>query len=219
MRLTIIPVIAAALTGAAPALALSPQDIYGVWRNPDSGVLTQIYPCDGTICAKVVSAPDPAATDVKNPNPDLRGRLLVGIDTWRHAKETAPLQWSGSAYNPLDGATVYGTLHLTSDAVLVVASCNLEVMPCSERTWTKVSPEASRVFTTLVSHAEPAALAAPLAAKPKQAPAAERSLIPKPKLPYVYKAKNRKEPRIKNKPATPGDAKNDDLLSRVFTNW
>jgi uncharacterized protein (DUF2147 family) len=215
MRLTIIPVIAAAaLIGAAPALALGPQDIYGVWRNPDSGVLTQIYPCDGSICAKVVSAPDPMAKDVKNPNPDLRGRSIVGVDTWRHARETAPLQWSGSAYNPLDGATVYGTLHLTGDAVLVVASCNLEVMPCSERTWTKVSAGTPGVFTTLVSHSEPVP---PFASPPMPAPTTQRSAAPKPRLPYVYKAKPRNE-RVKKKAVAPSEVKSGDFLSRMFTN-
>ena len=135
MRLSTLAVIgAAAYLSAVPALALGLQDVYGVWRHPDNGSLIQVYRCGGGICAKVVSVLDPNRTDVKNPDPALRGRPIVGIEIWRHAKETAPLQWSGSAYNPLDGATLYGTLHLTSETTLVVASCNLNVMPCFEHT-------------------------------------------------------------------------------------
>ena len=92
----------------------------------------------------------------------------MGIVIWRHARETARLQWSGSAYNPLDGATYYGTLHLTSDTTLVVASCNLNVMPCFERTWTKVSAETAKAISTLVS--QPQAVP-PQVSEPKEAPA------------------------------------------------
>ncbi len=192
-------------------MAFGPQDIYGVWRQPDSGALIQIYPCDGSVCAKVVSAPDPTAKDVKNPNPALRDRPILGIETWRHAKETAPLQWSGSAYNPLDGATVYGTLHLTGDTALEVASCNLEIMPCSERTWTKVAAGTPAAFTTLVSQSEPVR---PLVSQPKEALAAGKIPAAKPRLPYVYKARKRKV-QGKNKPASPGDAASDDIFSRI----
>ena len=147
MRLSTLPVIGVtAFLGGVPASALSPQDVYGVWRHPDNGSLIQIYPCDGAICAKVVSVLDPNRKDTNNPDPALRDRPIVGIVLWRHAKETGRLQWSGSAYNPLDGAIHYGTLHLTGDATLVVASCNLNVMPCFERTWTKIPPKQRRRF-------------------------------------------------------------------------
>jgi uncharacterized protein (DUF2147 family) len=212
MRLTTLPVIgAAAFLGAHAASALSAQDVFGVWRNPDNGSLIQIYPCDGSICAKIVLVPDATIKDVKNPDPALRGRPLVGIDTWRHAKETAPLQWSGSAYNPLDGATVYGTLHLASDAALVEASCNLEVMPCFERTWTKVSAEKAGVFTTLVSQSEPFQ---PETGQSREASATGKIAAAKPRLPYVYKARKRKEPN-KIKAGSLNDTGSYDFLSRL----
>ena len=149
MRLSALLVIGVtAFLGAVPASALSSEDVYGIWRHPDNGSLIQIYPCDGAICAKVVSVLDPNRKDVGNPNPALRDRPVVGIVIWRHAKETARFQWSGSAYNPLDGTTQYGTLQLTGDTTLVVASCNLNAMPCFERTWTKVSPETAKEVST-----------------------------------------------------------------------
>ena len=208
MRLSTLAVIgAAAYLSAVPALALGLQDVYGVWRHPDNGSLIQIYRCGGGICAKVVSVLDPNRTDVKNPDPALRGRPVVGIEIWRHAKETAPLQWSGSAYNPLDGATLYGTLHLTSETTLVVASCNLNVMPCFERTWTKVPSETAKTVSKLVSQpqADEPQVDQPKASRPKEAPPVETKVVAKPKLPSVNKAKKAKE-QVKKRANRPGDS-------------
>jgi uncharacterized protein (DUF2147 family) len=223
MRLCTLPVIGVtALMGAFPALALGPQDVYGVWRQPDSGSLVQIYPCSGAVCAKLVWISGPNRVDVKNPDPALRNRSMVGIEIWHHAKETAPLQWSGSAYNPLDGATVYGTLHLTGEGALVVASCNLNLMPCSERTWTKVSEDTVKAIPTLVSRPQvdgPKAGQAPASqpqagqpqggqlqsSQPKQAAAVEKKIAAKPKPSPVSKAKKPKE-HARVKASHPGDS-------------
>jgi uncharacterized protein (DUF2147 family) len=156
MRLSTLSIAGmAALAGAFPAKALGPHDVYGVWRQPDSGTLIQIFPCGGAVCAKIVWTSDANRLDARNPDPALRGRSLVGVELWRHAKETAPLQWSGSAYNPADGATVYGTLHLTGEGALLVASCNLNVMPCSERTWAKITPETAKAIANQAFQPEP----------------------------------------------------------------
>ncbi len=215
MRLSTLPVIGVtAFLGAVPASALSPQDVYGVWRHPDNGSLIQIYPCDGAICAKVMSVADPNRKDVNNPDPALRDRPIVGIVIWRHAKETARLQWSGSAYNPLDGATHYGTLHLTGDTALVVASCNLNVMPCFERTWTKVSPETAKAISTLVSQPQ---VDPPKVAQPKEAPTVETRIVAKPKLPSAHKAKKAKE-RAKNRANRPSDPHGYNDLPHIHIN-
>jgi uncharacterized protein (DUF2147 family) len=160
MRLTILAILAATVFLGEPALALGPQDVYGVWRQPESGSVMQIYSCQEAICAKAVSQPGDAGKDIKNPDQRLRDRALAGVETWRHAKATAPLQWSGMAYDPANGATVYGTLHLTGDSELVVASCNLDAMPCVERMWRKVLSEVAGDFTTLVAQATPGGAAA-----------------------------------------------------------
>jgi uncharacterized protein (DUF2147 family) len=166
----------AALLGALPACAQDKNDVQGIWRHPDNGSLIQIYSCDDAICAKIVSVTDQTRTDIKNPDPALRKRPIVGIVIWRHAKETANLQWSGSSYNPLDGAIYYGTLHLTSPTTLVVAGCNLSVTPCFERTWKKVAPETAKAVLTTVSRSR------------KERPAA-KAVAEKPKAPAKAKAK------------------------------
>jgi uncharacterized protein (DUF2147 family) len=210
MRLTTLTVIgAAAFLGAAPALALGPEDVLGIWSNPDSGALVHIYACDGSICAKIVSVPGSASKDVNNPNPALRGRSLAGVETWRHARETAPLQWSGSAYNPQDGATVYGTLHLTSETALLVASCDLNAMPCLERTWTKVSAEPAG-FTTLVSEAVPEQGEPKDGSGPAPRKAAPQKTGPR----YLHKARKPKEQTANQPAGTPASSSND-FFSRI----
>ncbi len=185
-----------AFLGAGPASALSAQDVYGIWRHPDNGSLIQIYPCDGAICAKVVWVADPKRKDIHNPDPALRDRPIVGIEIWRHARETARFQWSGSAYNSLDGAVYYGTVHLTGSTTLVVAGCNLSVTPCFERTWTKAETEVAKPVSTTVLQ--------PQVSQPKQAPAAKKKIAKKPKAPPVHKAKKPKE-RPKVRTAPPSD--------------
>ncbi len=166
----------AALLGALPASALDRHDVQGIWRHPDNGSLIQVYPCDGAICAKVVWVLDQTRTDIKNPDPALRDRPIVGIVIWRHAKETANLQWSGSSYNSLDGATYYGTLNLTSEKTLVVAGCNLSVTPCFERTWTKVNAETAKAVSTTAPQPQPQP-------QPQKAQPAAKPVVEKPKAP------------------------------------
>jgi uncharacterized protein (DUF2147 family) len=193
-----------AFLGAAPASAVSTHDVYGVWRHPDNGSLIQIYPCDGAICAKIVWVADTKRKDIYNPDPALRNRPLVGIEIWRHAKETARLQWSGSGYNSLDGAVYYGTVHLTGSTTLVVAGCNLSVTPCFERTWTKVDAETVKAVSTLNLQ--------PQATQPKEAPAVEKTEAPvavkkiaeKPKQPSAHKVKKPKE-RTQTRITQPSD--------------
>ncbi len=199
-----------AVLGAVPATALGTQDVYGIWRHPGNGSLIQIYPCDGAICAKVVWVLDPASKDINNPDPALRDRPVVGVEIWRHAKETARLQWSGSAYNPLDGATHYGTLHLTGDTTLVVESCNLNVMPCFELTWTKVDAVTAKAVSTMVLQPQ---LFQPREepAQPTAAPAAEKTAIAeKPKAPSAHRAKKQKaRPKTKAKGSSDPHGYND----------
>jgi uncharacterized protein (DUF2147 family) len=215
MRLSTLPVIGVtAFLGAVPACSLGAQDVYGTWRHPDNGSLIQIYPCDSAICAKVVSVDDPNRKDVNNPDPALRDRPIVGIVIWRHARETARLQWSGSSYSPLDGATHYGTLHLTGDTTLVVASCNLSVMPCFERTWTKVSNETAPAISTLVSQPQ---VDQAQVSEPEKAPAVETQIVAKPKLPLAKKARKPRE-RTKSRVSRPSGQHGYNDLPHIHIN-
>jgi uncharacterized protein (DUF2147 family) len=177
-----------AILGATPAFAVSAQDVYGVWRHPDNGSLIQIFPCDGAICAKIVWVADTRRKDINNPDPALRNRPLVGIEIWRHAKETARFQWSGSGYNTLDGAVYYGTVHLTGSTTLVVAGCNLSVTPCFERTWAKVDAETAKAVSTLIVLPKAATPKETPVAEKTEAPAPEKQIAEKPKLPPAPKA-------------------------------
>ena len=187
MRLIALPgaIALAAFQASVPASALDRHDIQGIWRQPDNGSLIQVYSCDGGICAKVVSTPDPELKDVKNPDPSLRGRPVAGLVLWKHPKESGDLQWIGSSYNTADGGTYYGTMHLTGPATLAVSVCNLSLMTCADQTWTKAAPQTATANIPAISKSKPVpeapALAAPVPTA--AAPAASARAAPPPAAP------------------------------------
>ena len=184
MRLSTLPaaIALAAFSASVPASALDRHDIQGIWRQPDTGSLIQVYPCGGGICAKVVSTSDPNLKDVKNPDASLRDRPVAGLVLWQHPKESGDLQWIGSAYNTADGGTYYGTMLLTSPTTLAVSGCNLSAMLCADRVWTKAGPQTGTANLTAVSHPKTAP-AAPTPVAAVQAVAAPAAPVQAPAVP------------------------------------
>lgn len=117
---------AAALLGGNVATA-SDLDVAGLWQTPDGSSVVQIMDCgDGTPCGVVVSV-DPECggmlADENNPEPDLRGRDMVGV-TLLHGFSPRRGAWgSGAIYNPKDGRTYRAHLQLLSDEALSVSGC------------------------------------------------------------------------------------------------
>jgi uncharacterized protein (DUF2147 family) len=134
----LIALAAMPLLGAAPASAVSDDDIIGVWRHPDNGSNIQIYTCGGGACAKVVSVADPGRKDTHNPDPKLRSRPVVGVVIMNGGKKVGPLKWQGRLYNTLDGGTYSGTLELMSEKQLKLSGCVLGGLVCDSRVWTRV---------------------------------------------------------------------------------
>jgi uncharacterized protein (DUF2147 family) len=195
----------AALSGSSPAFGLDRHDIQGVWQTPDAGLLVEVYSCDGGICAKIASTPEPNLKDVKNPDPSLRARPVAGLVTWRRPKEAGDLQWIGTSYNIADGGTYYGTMRLTGPATLALSICNLAVMHCADQTWTKAATQPAATILTPVSHPK-AAPVVPVQTPPaeiptslqtsQQQPPASNPVIPKPAAvkPKRAPAKNAEKP-------------------------
>jgi uncharacterized protein (DUF2147 family) len=136
--LAIIAVAAMPFVGAAPAYAVSDDDIIGVWRHPDNGSNIQIYACGASACAKVVSVAEPGRKDTHNPDPKLRDRPVAGVVIMNGGKKVGPLKWQGRLYNTLDGGTYSGTLDLVSEKQLKLSGCVLGGLICDSRVWTKV---------------------------------------------------------------------------------
>jgi uncharacterized protein (DUF2147 family) len=119
--------------GAGPARAADPG---GLWLTETGSSRVRIAPCGGGFCGTIVSAPG-KALDVKNPDPALRGRSVVGVQIL-DARQPDGSGYSGSLYNPNDGKTYSGSLRLTGPNTLEVSGCVMSVF-CKRQSWTRVN--------------------------------------------------------------------------------
>ena len=99
------------------------SDIVGIWRASEGGgALLRFAPCQGNKVCGTIHRTNPNvpanARDMRNPDPQLRNRPLVGVTTF------GPLQrrgddWHGPGYNPEDGRRFTATLRPTGDRMTV----------------------------------------------------------------------------------------------------
>ena len=137
---------AALLVPGAPSHAAS-ADPTGFWVKPGSvrNAKIEVRKCGRGLCAKIVWLEDPKDSkgrplrDVRNENPSLRGRSIVGLPLFSGLAPSAPGVWTGKIYNPEDGGTYSVTLTVVSRQQLKLKGCKGWVM-CGERVWLRTSP-------------------------------------------------------------------------------
>lgn len=119
---------------AAPAMA---ANVEGRWLTQDRKGIVEIAPCGGKLCGKVKRVLDPKApaTDINNPEPQLRGRPMIGLDV---LSGFAPFgkTWKGMIYDPKGGKTYRSIIRLNADGTLNVKGCILFF--CQAQTWTRL---------------------------------------------------------------------------------
>ncbi len=122
---------------ALPAMA-SPAN--GVWRTASGGSI-EVYDCGSALCAKITA--DGANTsggarhDGHNKVEALRARPIVGIEIMT-GFSGGPERWTGGKiYNPEDGGTYSGSLHLSSPSSLEVIGC-VVVPVCKKQVWSRL---------------------------------------------------------------------------------
>jgi len=125
-------------------------DPTGYWMKPDAERESKIYvfKC-GTgkrlLCAKIAWLKNPIDSkggplhDVRNENPSLRGREIVGLPIFRGLTPSAPSTWTGSIYNPEDGRTYSATLTVLSQKRIHLRGCKAWLL-CGERQWFRTAP-------------------------------------------------------------------------------
>jgi uncharacterized protein (DUF2147 family) len=152
----------------------SAADPTGIWRKADQGERPgkiEVYRCGSGrryICAKIVWLQDPNDSngrplrDVRNENPSLRGRAIMGLPIIRGMAPVGANQWKGNIYNPEDGNTYSATLTLVSRNQINLKGCKAWLL-CGERTWLRTTlpkPEAEPE-PQIEASAEPEPAAAP----------------------------------------------------------
>ena len=122
------------------SLALSANDIVGVWITPGAKSNVQISSSGGSYSGKIIWLKEPnrdgkPKTDVNNTDASKRGRKLMGLSLLSGFTFKGD-HWEGQIYNPEDGKTY--------SCVLYLKGRNLEVRgyvmnPAfgKSQTWTK----------------------------------------------------------------------------------
>ncbi|HXG79941.1 MAG TPA: DUF2147 domain-containing protein, partial [Methyloceanibacter sp.] len=147
----------AAAMGLATAALFAPgsqsqaasADPTGYWMKPDAERESkiQVFKCgkdNKQLCAKLAWLKNPLdskgkpLTDVRNENPSLRGRKIVGLSIFSGLTPTAPATWTGKIYNPEDGQTYTATLTVLSRTKILLKGCKAWLL-CGERQWYRTS--------------------------------------------------------------------------------
>ena len=134
----------AVLLTATPAGAQSPTPV-GVWLDASKRVEVEIAPCGELLCGTLVwfrwpnDAQDLPLVDLKNADPALRTRPLLGLTILYGLRRTGERTWEdGKIYNPDSGRNYNATMSIRDDGSLRVRAYVL--LPLFGRTqiWTRV---------------------------------------------------------------------------------
>ncbi len=118
-------------------------DPKGLWLAQD-GAQVRIAKCgQQALCATVAAAKSPVDpetgqpwTDKRNPDPNQRGRPLVGVYVLYNMIADQPGQWSGTLYNTDDGHTYPGHLRELNQNTVRIEGCALGI--CGGRNLTRI---------------------------------------------------------------------------------
>lgn len=132
------------LLAALPAAAQSPTPA-GVWLHDNKRIQIEIAPCGDRLCAKLVwfrwpnDAQGLPLVDLKNPDPALRKRPLLGLTVLRGLRRTGENTWEGGTiYNPDDGTEYSASMSIQNDSTLRVRAYVLLPLIGHTFIWTRV---------------------------------------------------------------------------------
>ena len=128
------------LLASAAACAEGMDDFAGRWRTVRHGALVEIVDCGDRSPCGVLAWVDPAITrgttrDIRNLNPALRNRALIGVPILWGFTPTGEGWEGGRLYNPDDGKTFAAHLQLLSPHNLRVTGCLGPL--CRSQVWTR----------------------------------------------------------------------------------
>ena len=103
---------------------LSPTPV-GVWLHANERIQVEIAPCSDRLCGRIIwfrwpnDAQGLPLVDVKNPDPALRTRPLLGLMVLRGLRRSGKNTWAdGEIYNPDDGVDYRARMSIQDDGSL-----------------------------------------------------------------------------------------------------
>lgn len=187
----------AAAMGLVTAAMLAPcsqsqaasADPTGYWYKPDAERESkiQVSKCGAgksQLCAKIAWLKDPndskgkALHDIRNEDPSMRDRPIVGLTIFTGLSPSAPATWTGKIYNPEDGHTYAATLTMVSRSEIKLRGCKAWLL-CGEKQWLRTSAPPAAVPATAPEGTEQIeASAKPDQTAPAAAPVATAAASP-----------------------------------------
>lgn len=137
--------LALVLLGASSSVAAT-DPVFGVWLTQAKDGKVRIAPCasdPAQTCGVILSGKTPdgqdarLVTDIKNQDPALRSRPIVGLQIISGFRRDAAGGWTGGTiYDPVGGKTYKAKMGPGPNGALKVAGCVLFF--CRAETWTRV---------------------------------------------------------------------------------
>ena len=133
-----------ALLSATPVGAQSPTPV-GVWLHANERIQVEIVSCGDRLCGNIVwfkwpnDAQGLPLVDLKNPNPALRERPLLGLAILSDLRRAGELTWEdGKIYNPDDGKDYRARMSIQRDGSLRVRAYVLLPLFGENQIWKRV---------------------------------------------------------------------------------
>lgn len=157
-------VILAGMAGASAQQAFVPDPnrvldpIEGIWQTLELSEIT-IAVCPEGFCgtlskivvpreglteeeyAAAMAMPVEGFTDVRNPDPALRTRPMMGLQILTLLPSQKPYVYDGTIYNPEDGNTYSGYVEMLGPDLIRLNGCVLYNIICQGQDWVRVIPE------------------------------------------------------------------------------
>jgi uncharacterized protein (DUF2147 family) len=149
----LLTVVILAPCGQSQAASADPT---GYWMKPDAERESkiQVFKCGKSktlLCAKIAWLKEPNDSkgkplhDVRNEDPSMRGREIVGLSIFAGLAPSAPSTWTGKIYNPEDGHTYSATLTVLSRKQILLRGCKAWLL-CGEKQWLRTGSPPAEVI-------------------------------------------------------------------------
>jgi uncharacterized protein (DUF2147 family) len=92
--------------------------------------------------AAALAMPPESYTDIRNPDPTLRGRPMLGLQILTLLPSAKPNVYDGEIYNPEDGNTYSGYVEMLGPDLIRLNGCVLYNIICQGQDWVRVIPVA-----------------------------------------------------------------------------
>ena len=133
-----------------PAFA-SAGDPSGIWlvkqEDGDRRAHVKVSRCGQTLCNEIIwlsktkDKKGRPLTDLRNKNPQLRDRPILGLTVLIGMREHKDGKWYGRVYSPERGKVYKGHIAVAANKLKVTGCQKVAFVPvCKTRTWTRVSP-------------------------------------------------------------------------------